>query len=269
MKSIKHSIVKTKVFCLLSFSVAVLCLFSCKKEQPALSKMDCSCAKEVSAEFKIEEIANYGFNWEKRTETDSILYNKNVSFKAITEDAEYVWYIGTEKINTQEVVRYFDQSLIGQKIPITLVVKKKANTICFPNDEGYDSITKTLTVTPYTIVTPDDYDLGSIEGTFRVKSNLLLDSFDIKISFVRDDEINPLKPLINFENYDGLGSICLNHQGSAQRNYRQVYFENFGGCKLMFGDIHNRLDGVFEMNVTFYYETHPEYAVHKYLGRRL
>ena len=48
---------------LIGFSITTL--LSCKKVQPDMNSIDCSCAKETSAEFDIEEIGGYGYAWEK------------------------------------------------------------------------------------------------------------------------------------------------------------------------------------------------------------
>ncbi|MDD2982007.1 MAG: hypothetical protein PHQ74_01340 [Crocinitomicaceae bacterium] len=244
-------------------------LVGCKKEQPQMSELNkgCDCAKEVSAEFLMEEMAEFpGASSNKFTSTDTIFKNKNVQFRAMEEDAEYTWYIGQEVLTTQEVIRYFNASLAGQNIPISLVVKKKPNNICLPLDDGYDSITKTLTVTQYINDTGTDFEFGSIEASYRVKSEHLPDSFDIKIYLTKESVVNSY---LHIENYDGYGTICDNHNNVWKANYRQIYFLNAGVCDLINGDFHNRMDGVFEMNINFYYQGHPEYKVRKYLGRRL
>ncbi|MDD2982010.1 MAG: hypothetical protein PHQ74_01355 [Crocinitomicaceae bacterium] len=250
-------------------TIALLILASCKKEQPQMSILNkgCDCAKEVNADFLMEEMARPpGSSSNKFTPTDTIFKNKNVQFRALEEDAEYTWYIGQEVLTTKEVIRYFNESLIGQSISISLVVKKKPNKICLPMDDGYDSITKTLTVSPYINDTGTDFDYGSIEASYRVKSDHLPDSFDIKIYLTR---LNPVNTLLSIENYDGYGTACIGNQNVWRVNYRQIYFQNGGMCDLINGDFHNRLDGVFEMNINFYYEGHPDYKVRKYLGRRL
>jgi hypothetical protein len=260
---------KEKITLLLLF-FAVL-LHSCKKEQPALRSLeeDCDCAKEVSAEFLMEERTGLTDSHYKFTNTDTIYHNKAVRFTALDSTANYTWYIGAEKLNTRKVLRYFDQSLIGHTIPIILVVKKNANTICIPTDDGYDSIVKYLYVSQYVIDTGTDYEYGSIEGIYRVKSSHLLDSFDI-VFYVSKSSSTEI--MFNIENYDGLGSNCINQARATNFNYRQI-FTSFGTsttqCDYIMGDIHNRLDGVTEMNFTFFYKEHPDYKVRKYLGRRL
>jgi hypothetical protein len=191
MKSIKHSIVKTKVFCLLSFSVAVLCLFSCKKEQPAMRSLeeDCDCAKEVSAEFKTGQYTNAPFS-DEFIETDTIHFyvdyqdgnpinfsinQTSVSFIADIENAiSYKWQVGNNA--TQQTTRSFTLTFddtLGT-IPVTLIVHAKPNLICNPNDDGYDTIKKFLTLKSF-----KDFPLkGKYEG---YASNDPLTKFTVEI----------------------------------------------------------------------------------------
>ena len=247
-------------------------LINCKKQQPQINediKNPCDCAHEVSADFDIFEV---GGTWSEQTLTDTIYHDKYVIFKAKDTIANYTWYIGSEVFNTKEVTKFFDNSLIGQNIPIALVVKKEPNTYCFPNDDGYDSIVKSIYVSQYII---NDFtntlNYGPIEGTYRVKSEHKADSFDIvfytTLNFQNEN-------MFNIENYDGEGSNCLNQALVTGANYREVWTKSGTSvtqCDYIQGSIHNRLDGVTEMNFSFgssnvnadyYYER-------KYLGRKL
>jgi hypothetical protein len=160
--------------------------------QPNLFELDCSCAKEISADFTMKERATtFGINIDNYlTETDTILKNKRVKFSALLQDSEYTWYIGSEIVHTKTLERYFNDTWAGQDISITLVVKKKTNRICFPNDDGYDSITKILHVSN-PIETTDDFILGSLEGVYRFKSDHLANSFDVTFYYSKNNSISP------------------------------------------------------------------------------
>ena len=255
--------------------VCVGIVFSCKKIQPEMSVLNagCDCAKEVSADFLMEEMTTGNTNFARYTDTDSIFSDKNVRFTAIEDDAEYTWYIGTEVLHTKSVTRYFDNTLVGQSLPISLVVKKKSNTICFPNDDGKDSILKYLSVAQ--LGTYDFLDTTFLEGTYRMKSPLLLDSVEIVIDY--RDYVSGMNKRIDIYNYDGLGSNCtqrINRGGHV--NYRQ--FWTFGETSVtqgnyLQGDMHHRLDGIVEMNFTTggYVNGNYEQIVNHYLyrGRKL
>ena len=189
---------------LIGFSITTL--LSCKKVQPEMKELDCSCAKEVSADFTMEEIVagsfpeSYENFW---TFTDTTFSEKTVRFTALETGATYKWYMGSEIVNQKQLKRYFSTAFSNQVLPITLVVKKKPNKICFPNDDGYDSITKFLSVKS------DLSETVFLEGLFRFYSPELKDSFDVQIDFVPGDGFGH-GPYFNMYNYDGLGSNSIN-----------------------------------------------------------
>jgi hypothetical protein len=234
-------------------SLCVLCVFaviilSCKKEQPAMRSLeeDCECAKEVSADFLMEEMTTGNTFDAKYTNTDTIFRNKNVRFTALENDADYTWYVGAEVIKEKTFTRFFSSSLSGQELPITLVVKKKANTICLPNDDGYDSITKKIIVInhyPIFDYRNLDVNLGLVEGTFRVKSQNLADSFDITIDYV----LNGLsQEYVNIYNYNGLGSDCILNVHPNLKITGNCFYTSDVVCDNLWGDIHYRMDNVVE-----------------------
>lgn len=202
------------------------------------------------------------------TDTDSIMLNKNVRFRPKQDGGSYKWYISSEILETSEVIRFFCTPTEGQTVPITLVHRKIPNKICFPNDDGYDSTTKYLTITSYPIALGTDFDYGSIEGSYRVKSNHMPDSFDVEIRVIRISGL----PKVNFYNYDGQGNNCLNtirlEKGS---NYKELSL--LGGtatlvCDYLRGNIKNIGNDRIEMNLGFYSVTNPDYFVAKSLEEK-
>ena len=186
----------------------VLIVFACKKEQPDFNKSPqdpCACASEVTADFVIEERATH-LPQEIWVETDTTLHNSRVRFRALEEDAEYTWYIGLDVETDQAPWKFFSDQWIGHDIPITLVVKKEPNLTCFPDDDGYDSITKTFHVSPYIVDHGwnEDIELGTIEGTYRVFSEDLNDSIDITVNVHNLDS----SPSMGIKNFDGSGLDC-------------------------------------------------------------
>ncbi|MFN5982382.1 MAG: hypothetical protein ACK479_02875 [Fluviicola sp.] len=254
---------------LLFFALAFLT--SCHKEKAILPNglADCGCAEETSADFFMEEESVNVPSVAYYTDTDSIQRNKNVRFKVKQDGGTFKWYIGSEILETPEVTRFFGASTVGLTVPITLVHKRKPNKICFPNDDGYDSIVKYLTITNYPIDMGADFDYGSIEGLYRVKSDQIPDSFDVEIQVIKVSGL----PKVNFYNYDGQGSNCINQiemiHGS---NYKELYL--LGGtavltCDYLRGRIKNIGLKKVEMNLSFNSITNPNYVIRKYLGRKL
>ncbi len=264
MKNLKHIIL---------FAV-YLALFSCKKDQLEIKKTvdPCECASEVSADFVIEEIALWGLAHKWYTETDSILKGSRVRFRAKEDVAEYKWYIGIEELDQPSVIRYFESQWTGSNIPITLVVRKEPNNVCFPLDDGYDSITKVLNVTEYSKVDPNNSNnmlVGTLEGNFRMIEKNATDSIEVGIDFV----INSLNTTyINFYNYDGSGGECIEfHQPDLGINYREFRTGDAGGqiCKRLRAVVKTPSLNNVEMRFTEYEPGHPEYKIYHYKGRRL
>lgn len=244
------------------FLAGIYCfiLSACKKiEQPEMAQLnkECDCAKEVSADFVMEEVLCYSCEEDDilkmYTPTDTIYASKNVRFRALEDNAEYTWYIGSEVLNTQSFFRFFGQSLMHSDVSISLVVKKQPNLICNPLDDGYDSITKTLSIREL----PLDMDTTLIEGTYRVKSQHLADSFDVKIDLVRGQSTQEPEFFFNIYNFDGVGSNSL-YEGETYMNFRECFSWGY-----VFGRFKYTLEGVALFNFT-HNETEFDYK-----GRKL
>lgn len=215
--------------------VGVVCagiVFSCKKIQPEMSVLNagCDCAKEVSADFLMEETKFPGSqNNEMRTDTDTIYANKNVTFTAKEEDAEYTWYIGSEVIHERTFYRHFGTTLIGQTLPMILVVKKNPNAICLPNDDGYDSIVRNLVIADEfnseTFFVDTNYRL---EGVFRFKDPNMPDSIDVIVDLIHQIPGTGMYDRIVISNFDGENSTHI-FQSAYGSNYRQIWLDD-GGC---------------------------------------
>lgn len=251
MKSMLLKTVKAKTYL---GSFLFLFLFSCKKEQAALSKTDCGCANEVSAEFTINEISN--FQWENKflkTETDTSFSDKNISFFAKEENASYTWYIGSEILHTREVIRFFDESFANKSIPITLVVRKKPNLICYPNDNGYDSIKKVL---PFKTTT-SNIDTTFLEGAYRMKGNHLNDSIDMIIDYQLGTSTQDQNFYFDVYNYDGQGKKIVKLNTVFAVNFRETkgYSHLFGTFKLGLDGIaiYDFIDISTEIDKKYYY----------------
>ncbi|MFT7156283.1 MAG: hypothetical protein ACI8Q1_001288 [Parvicella sp.] len=209
---------KTKAYIILVLFLAVI--WSCKKQQPKLAIAaddPCDCATEVSAEFLIEDKLTRQFT---NLHQDSVyiiaddIYAGVVRFRALEEGANYTWYLGTEVIDTQSFHRLFDDATIGSDITVSLAVSKSPNSLCFPNDDGYDSLSKTFHVYEYC-------DSSIMEGYFRIAEIGSIDSLDIGFDFVNYIGTTNCNG-INIYNFDGQGtdftkpSINL----SAYRTYK-------------------------------------------------
>jgi len=232
------------------FWVLVVILTSCAKEQPELTPVneDCDCASEVSADFEILELESLPQFDPEGTDSDTILLDKNVLFRATEEGAEYTWYIGAEVLNTREVGRSFPSAFANQDITVSLEVRKQPNLICYPQDDGYDSITRTFHVQNYdygALTTEYDGGVTLMEGTFRVFGQGLADSIDISIDYI--DRTPPPMPVeqIDIVNFDGLGTMISIPRNSPQlRTYRGLWVDmDFTSLKCLQGKFLYTLSG--------------------------
>jgi len=229
---------KQSVLSITSILLTLLLAVACRKEKPAFDLSDkdpCSCASEVSAEFKIEELATHipEVIWD---ETDTTNYNKTVRFTAKEEGAQYKWYIGNQIFTTRSVSRIFNEEWKQTDVPITLVVTKQPNLVCFPNDDGYDSVKKYFHVSQYPIIDLENFELyHPIEGTYRVWGPTVQDSievtFNARIFFTQASNRK-----FDIYNPDGSGAACV---GDEDRNapieyigFRRV---GFGVSQVGFG----------------------------------
>jgi hypothetical protein len=204
-------------------------LFSCCKDETKCqdsTKIECEnydpCygKKAVSAAFSIFE--------PKETDVpDSIPYidtdtvanfGRGVAFKALEEGAEYEWHLGSEVIKTRSFYRSGFPD--NEKIPITLIVRKKPNNSCFPSDDGVDSLTRSF-------VQVDFFKASKVFGTFKgYFDNNKNDTATVKI-------------------YHAL-------KNSGNRTYDQIFITNIiSGCTDTlydyFGAMHPTFKGVYDV----------------------
>lgn len=207
-------------------------------------KEGCDCAKEVTADFLMEEMST-PINWsytKKHSDTDTMYASKNVHFCALEPDAEYTWIIGAETIHEREFYRYFDESLVGQTLTMMLIVNKTPNLICLPNDNGIDTVVRYLTIVDE-ISSYDFFNTPNprFEGTFRVKDQNMVDSIDIVVEIVGTTDSS--QDYILISNFDGKGTTKNFLEEGV--NYRQLWFGGYA-----FKDdsyISNKMNGEIEL----------------------
>jgi hypothetical protein len=127
-------------FCVLTFS-------GCDDE--------CDGKKAPTSEFKIyqelrssEVLIGKRVEHIKEVEEDTFLLHGHVTFEALEENAEsYEWTIGTDtrKFTEKSFELVCDDIAILDENPLQIKLKiKKRSSKCFPNDNGYDSLTKLI-----------------------------------------------------------------------------------------------------------------------------
>ncbi|MBL7789226.1 MAG: hypothetical protein JNL75_05265 [Chitinophagales bacterium] len=164
------------------FLIAIFVLYlGCCKDEP------CQGVQEVKASFKSD---NYPLITHKYLKPSYVNYNYTLQFQTAgfvldswVQWDSLEWRIGGEKIYNK--TSFYRTNIPPGKLDVTLIVKKKPNKSCYPNDDGIDTLTQT-----YQII--EDFDKENrIVGTYRGKFidfPLMKDSFEFKVYLNRIDD---------------------------------------------------------------------------------
>lgn len=194
--------------------LVVLSCTSCKEECNDPTNPDCPnyvppidpCAgsQEVSADFTIEMKVNkpgYPETWIE-SNVNILGSHRLVRLHANLDNAiSYKWLLGADTLYSQDYEFVFGQAFSGQTIPVTLIIMAEPNNICFPNDNGMDTITKYIEVKD--ICTADIF--GRYWGSWASAPS---DSFEIAITSRSCDENPPLLDDLFLVNFDQTNDSC-------------------------------------------------------------
>jgi hypothetical protein len=111
---------------------------------------------------------------------DLIFLGVNILFKPTYEDENkytHIWYIGTETLSTYQVIRDFSKVPRPANITVSHVIHYQPDTVCFPDDKGIDSMSRTFYLIKY-------YNELNTFGKYRGVLNNEKDSFDMEITFL-------------------------------------------------------------------------------------
>lgn len=161
------------LYALLSIAL-LLFISSCECDDPTDPDCDnydpCWDATEpVKASFTMSErywFANGVKELFVQKDVDTAMINA-IEFEAPEGFDKYTWLIGAEIIHD----RIFERGGFprGESTPITLIVEKTPNRLCFPEDDGIDTLTRHLYITGHhrcsTLVQ------GKFEGYFEHQPN--------------------------------------------------------------------------------------------------
>ncbi len=137
--------------------------------------------------FKIENNINDKFF------TCDTIFPSVVRLSAAPVYTSVVWQIGTDpRVYTQKAFDItFPATTVGT-VTITCTGTRPVNRICFPNDDGVDTMTKVLTVMPLNPYAPH----AAIEGKFLgATTDAPRDTFTVRI-FVGPDLLHPTQPAL-------------------------------------------------------------------------
>jgi len=213
-------------------SIFLICFvfFACKKDKikPSISGY-CAQQREVNATFFLEE-ATYGTI--RGYDTDTMYVNKDLLIMAYESNANYEWYIDGNKMKESKKYfqRFIGEEKAGEDITICLVVRKTPDKICFPNDDGYDSLIRKIHVAP--APPADTYPWNKeykhpLEGAYRFYAPHIDDSIDVEFNFIEPDTLdieNKYSWKVEITNFDGEGSNIKDRFQSLNYVYHQIDF---------------------------------------------
>jgi hypothetical protein len=183
-----------KVALIVFVSILLVLVFdNCKKKSDPISP--CKGLVSTNADFVIEQ--QVGDRW---FVSDTVISGQfsYVRFTAKYDADSYVWKIGSETITTKTFTKTWLPE--NTTIPVTLIIKKKPDTNCFPDDDGIDTVVRLLKIWPLTYgsnpaSTPDDTSASPylpVYGTYYGESTFEpgIKKFVTIIDTVWTDEAN-------------------------------------------------------------------------------
>jgi hypothetical protein len=120
-----------------------LCLSHCKRSEPD------PCLK-FKADFDIVQAIGPATpsNRDSLWVVDTVLANNYVGFRAKGDYESYEWQVGKDPFirTTKQFALFFEQA--EGKIDVRLIARKKRDLLCDPQDDGIDTIRKSVVVLP-------------------------------------------------------------------------------------------------------------------------
>lgn len=243
----------------------VLFMASCTKHQ----EDPCRALHATSADFSIMEYHGniYPLNqlWKYySSDTVSSLY---IQFKANDSLADaYEWHIGSGIYTKRSVALYFPNSIVGQSVPITLILSKKTNQTCFPNDRGVDTLTKKV----YFL---DDCQSPLVGGKFIGYNTIApKDTFSVTIELCKYNQFNTqgtyMTSLFRDRNCPKI------FYSNSVVGYRELYFSSDGTLCESSGIGGNVMVGPGKDQITIDYSYYPTLDLtktvqRKFIGKRV
>jgi hypothetical protein len=151
----------------------MLLLTSCPDDDPVKPVDLCEGKIPVTAKFTVKQqvLDMIGSN-PINIETDSVLSFRTITLEAEGDYESYEWQLVDDpRIKTGKKITYYFMQTWG-RLNMRLVVKNKIDSLCFPYDDGIDTITKPIYVIDRKYVSIQGsysgYDVSEPKDTFTV-----------------------------------------------------------------------------------------------------
>ncbi len=199
---------KVAVFILFCIGISVTIGFSsCKKHCQDPSNPECEnynpCYGKtpVTASMIMDQSLMLYFD-EDFYETGDTVFPTGVliRFRCQTEADRVIWVLGKDTVEKRQVERSF--GLPYGKYPVTLIVHAEPNLSCFPEDDGWDTLTRYVHLIPVCEL--------NVFGTFKVLFDGQTDSTLVGIKAKEQNNLLDSCVETNFielTNFDGKGSV--------------------------------------------------------------
>jgi hypothetical protein len=245
-------------------SLILICLsyFSChkKKHDPD----PCASLHKVTANFYIyEDFQAWAISSWKTYDTDTV-FTSEVQFTATEDNATYKWIIGGGTYTQKSFELDFTGAPLGTIIPITLIVTKTPDKACFPNDDGVDTLTRSMYLA--NAYSQSMIKQGKYHGYWEENP---LDTFTIDIE-MKYDTISSLNELylIGMNKSSTCGTFCYSNIG-----YKEILFASKGAyCSYPVGSIFSTGNGK-SIRIEYNLEnknTNPySYINHTFIGTKV
>ena len=154
------------------FVLHLILFAGCKKcKEPEPDTDPCNSYQTTSAQFSIEE--EYYSRW---FESDTIMCGNDIHFTAAQSGIgySYEWHIGNDPrtFGTKQVLLFFINPTI---INVQLIIRRTPDIRCNPNDDGIDTINKTMVaIKPLPGYPGSPYPglVGNFKGHYSTSPNL-------------------------------------------------------------------------------------------------
>ncbi len=240
----------------------------CPNYVPPVPVDPCAGKEPVTARYVIESRMNVSGEYVYR-ESPGILCDENnsgsyvVRVRATDNHDNHIWIIGSDEINAPSYEFAFAGEYCGQSIPVTLITSSPIDSICFPNDNGIDTVTFLLPVTPL-------FE-NPIFGEFRIAwDSAPQDSFDVKISGYYSIFDGFSFYTSNFNHLEQ-GDSCYMSEINSCHSFIHLYNTN-SICRRIMGDFWINPDESFE--AAYEMDINPDIGISEMVprhakGRRL
>ncbi len=185
----------------------------------------CAGSSEVSANFYFEMRSSIPSIEPAIWVRDTVCLagpNIRVRVNVLQDNATFVkWIVGADEYSSTEVQFSVSEDFIGQELPVTLIVQAPINSLCFPGDNGMDTITKYFTV--------KDQCYADVFGTYRGSLEMApLDSFELRIA--PHGCIDNISGMVYLVNFDQQQDSCSYFNISQWSNRIFEFYTNDSAC---------------------------------------